>query len=501
MKYAYFRQAASAATKQWLDTASPYGDNEQDIDVLIDLLEQEVFRTVSASKALVELLRKEQQPDESVDSLRMFINEKARYCFHNIDNLKDHVLKTAFIKALTSSETRRKLYAAKNLDYAECVEFARNEEKAAKDDEAISRGGSSSVSALGQRVPGSNRGFHKTQRGYSSRGGRGCHHKEGSKPQGKAQGGNCGFTHAKNKCFTDGKNCLNCGQIGYLARCCRSASWKGSWPLAEREANSIQGQVGTMEAMVFSCQVEPTKGRPDQNKATCRCRGVRTGCGWCAGPQRHKKSHCPAKGKECYQCNEMGHFARACRNRRRILGPQNRDERRKLLLNEVRGNELKNLFAKRPIEEAKVTRGPRKSYAKAVKQTSPPNLKKKTTVIHGEKQNQILEWRKDLPILEPGQPVFIRNPHSKRWDGEGIILGFGQNSREYIVEFNRNKKRFIRNRVLLKPKLLRKKVGMYGGGKLRQELCLTKEARGEAYQSSKENYPCQESLMKIRVKR
>jgi transposase InsO family protein len=77
-----------------------------------------------------------------------------------------------------------------------------------------------------------------------------------------------------------------------------------------------------------------------------------------------------------------------------------------------------------------------------------------------EKQNKGLEWRRELPILEPGQPVFVQNPHSRRWDREGIIIGFGQNAREYVVEFSRNKKRYIRNRFFLKPNLRKKKVEM-----------------------------------------
>ena len=61
--------------------------------------------------------------DESVESFRMFINEEARFCFSDIDDLKDHVLKSAFIKALHSRETRRK-YALEELDYPECIKFA-----------------------------------------------------------------------------------------------------------------------------------------------------------------------------------------------------------------------------------------------------------------------------------------------------------------------------------------------------------------------------------------
>lgn len=83
-----------------------------------------------------------------------------------------------------------------------------------------------------------------------------------------------------------------------------------------------------------------------------------------------------------------------------------------------------------------------------------------------EKQNRGLEWRRELPILEPGQPVFIQNPHSRRWDGEGIVIGFGQNSREYVVEFNRNKKRYVRNRIFLKPKVGKRRVGMGQDGRV-----------------------------------
>ena len=61
--------------------------------------------------------------------------------------------------------------------------------------------------------------------------------------------------------------------------------------------------------------------------------------------------------------------------------------------------------------------------------------------------------RHELPILDPGQPVVVQNPLTKRWTDHGIIIGFGQNSREYVVELKRNGKRYVRNRRFMKPDL------------------------------------------------
>ena len=72
----------------------------------------------------------------------------------------------------------------------------------------------------------------------------------------------------------------------------------------------------------------------------------------------------------------------------------------------------------------------------------------------------------ELPILELVQPVYIQNPHFKRWDGEGIVIGFGQNTREYVVELTMKKKGYIRNRVFLKPNLRKKKVEIDKSGKV-----------------------------------
>jgi hypothetical protein len=161
----------------------------------------------------------------------------------------------------------------------------------------------------------------------------------------------------------------------------------------------------------------------------------------------------------------MGHLARACRNRRGAPPPQKRVERRRGHSNKIEG------FNK---EDTKVVRSPRKSYAEAVKQRSQPNLKK-INRPRAKEQNQGLEWRRELPILEPGDPVFIQHPHSKRWDGEGIVIGFGQNAREYVVEFNRNQKRYVRNRIFLKPNLRKKKVEVDESGKVVWRHCWPKE--------------------------
>ena len=61
--------------------------------------------------------------------------------------------------------------------------------------------------------------------------------------------------------------------------------------------------------------------------------------------------------------------------------------------------------------------------------------------------------RHELPVLNPGQPVVIQSPQTQRWTDRGIIIGFGQNNREYVVEFRRNGKRYVRNRRFLKPDL------------------------------------------------
>ena len=136
--YAHLRGALSMTTKKWLDSIHMTVEEAQNANHLVKLLEAYVFETSNPTQAMVEVLQKDQRSDETVDDLRIYFNQKRRYCFNGIEDWQDHFMKGAFIKALHCSETRRKLLAQKELTFHECIEFARNEEKAAKDDKFLS---------------------------------------------------------------------------------------------------------------------------------------------------------------------------------------------------------------------------------------------------------------------------------------------------------------------------------------------------------------------------
>ena len=136
--YAHLRGALSMKTKKWLDSIHMTVEEAQNANHLVKLLEAYVFETSNPTQAMVEVLQKDQRSDETVDDLRIYFNQKRRYCFNGIEDWQDHFMKGAFIKALRCSETRRKLLTQKELTFHECIEFARNEEKAAKDDKFLS---------------------------------------------------------------------------------------------------------------------------------------------------------------------------------------------------------------------------------------------------------------------------------------------------------------------------------------------------------------------------
>ena len=136
--FSHLRSALSTTTKRWLDSLEIDDSLRQDADFLVETIESQVFKTSNPTQSLVEILQHQQRNDETVDELRIYINQKAQYCFTGIHDWQDHVLRAAFIKALNCSETRKKLLAKKKLTYHECVEFARNEESAAREAKFLS---------------------------------------------------------------------------------------------------------------------------------------------------------------------------------------------------------------------------------------------------------------------------------------------------------------------------------------------------------------------------
>src|SRR6266404_6053642 len=69
------------------------------------------------------------------------------------------------------------------------------------------------------------------------------------------------------------------------------------------------------------------------------------------------------------------------------------------------------------------------------------------------KQRQIRDGEKprELPVLQPGQKVLMRDPHTKRWMNSGSIVSFGENEREYLIRDDFNDKIRRRNRWFLRP--------------------------------------------------
>jgi hypothetical protein len=57
----------------------------------------------------------------------------------------------------------------------------------------------------------------------------------------------------------------------------------------------------------------------------------------------------------------------------------------------------------------------------------------------------------ELPLLRPGQQVFIQNPQTKHWTDQGSVMEFGENHHEYLVLFDRTQKVYRRNRRYLRP--------------------------------------------------
>lgn len=55
----------------------------------------------------------------------------------------------------------------------------------------------------------------------------------------------------------------------------------------------------------------------------------------------------------------------------------------------------------------------------------------------------------NLPLLKPGMRVRIQDPHSKKWNRSGKILGPRSNQRSYVVDIDG--RTTIRNRRYLRP--------------------------------------------------
>ena len=258
--YAHLRSALSMTTKKWIDSIDMDEEDAQNADYLVELLETQVLETSNPTQAMVEVLQKEQRQDESVDDLRMYFNQKQRYCFNGIHDWQDHFMKGAFIKALRSSETRRKLLAQKALSYHECVEFARNEEKAAKDDKFLS--GASKTEANFTHKP-SNRGFNRGRGGQHNQGGhqqqvqnnsqdRGRSQSKGPQNRGRSPSGNrtsfhkaCQTSHQFGSQFCPLKNpyCSKCGKMGHTGDVCRNPTQQNQQPAT----NSVQQTVGAIQ--------------------------------------------------------------------------------------------------------------------------------------------------------------------------------------------------------------------------------------------------------------
>ncbi len=68
-----------------------------------------------------------------------------------------------------------------------------------------------------------------------------------------------------------------------------------------------------------------------------------------------------------------------------------------------------------------------------------------------QREREGSEKFRELPLLRPGQRVFIQNPQTKRWTDQGSVMEFGENHREYLVLFDRTQKVYRRNRRYLRP--------------------------------------------------
>ena len=265
--YAHLRSALSMSTKKWLDSIEMSDVESQDADHLVEVLETQVLETTNPTQAMVEVLQKEQRADESIDDLCMYFNQKRRYCFNGIHDWQDHFMKGAFIKAIRSSETRRKLLAQKELTFHECIEFARNEEKAAKDDKFIS-GASKSEANYTHKT--SNRGSNRGRGGHNNRGGhqQQPQNSQNSQERGRSQSrsqqdnrsrsssGNrvafhkaCQTSHpfGQQHCPLKSSYCYKCGKTGHSPDACRNPSYQNQQNSQHSSTNSVNQSVGAIQ--------------------------------------------------------------------------------------------------------------------------------------------------------------------------------------------------------------------------------------------------------------
>jgi hypothetical protein len=226
--------------------------------------------------------------------------------------------------------------------------------------------------------------------------------------------------------------------------------------LAERQAREIQ-DVSRSTVYNVSQQQEGTSwsSKPGQSQAGWQNRGSPTGCGWCGGPRRHKRSNCPAEGRECYNCNGIGHLARVCRNGRQMPAHQNGDERRWYsnrsqsdkesssdASQNASGCEFEKLFevgaVEMAVKDSKATKSSKKSYAEAVKEKSQPNQKKMSPPSAKERESSNTEFTRQARDyrqnrLRIGEKVLVQDWVTKRWTQEAIVVRQGKSEREYWI--------------------------------------------------------------------
>ena len=258
--YSYLRAALSTPTKRWLDSLNLDENEKEDADFIVERIESHVVETSNPTQAMVEVLQKEQRSDESVNDLRIYFNQKTRYCFSGIHDWQDHFMKAAFIKALRCPETRRKLLAKKKLTYHECVEFAHNEEKAAKEEKFLS--GTSKPEANYTSKPAT-RGSFRGRGGHNNRGGHHQQQAQNSQDRGRSQSRGpanyrgrsksrdsfhkaCGTTHlfGLEHCPNKTLFCTRCNKNGHIADNCQSANTNNT---QKTTSNSAQLSVGNVQ--------------------------------------------------------------------------------------------------------------------------------------------------------------------------------------------------------------------------------------------------------------
>jgi len=262
--YAYLRNALSNNTKKWLEAQRVEEDERKNPNTVIELLERRVLTTANPTQAMVEMLQKEQRRDETISDIEIYINQKDRYCFNGIEDWHDHFKKGAFIKMLHSAETRRKLLAQKDLTFHEAVEFAKNEEKAAKDDKLISCSSSKVESShvystykpnRGGRGGGQRgRGGHQGQyRGRSQSRGPSGYQRDRSQSGDRSDKKSCNFctrSHrfGRQNCPALNATCHSCGKVGHWSPACRSGQKQASNLENDSQGESVSvNQVGAVE--------------------------------------------------------------------------------------------------------------------------------------------------------------------------------------------------------------------------------------------------------------